>query len=140
MVQAREYALALKLPLAAILRSKAKVYGQRFGQCNAINSGLLLARGRFITVVQDNVWLPPTFVERTSQFFRTHPPGVLLSYPERRVAPPPGRLQRALMEDKEVMSVFSPPVATDPLRDGFEVQDFNNTMTEDVFLSIGREA
>ena len=37
------------------------------------------------------------------------------------------------------MSVFSPPVATDPLRDGFEMQDFNNTMTEDIFLSIGRE-
>ena len=60
--QAREYAESLGLPLAAILRSKDKVRGKRFGQCNAINSGLLLARGRFVTVVQDNVrHNPPPF-------------------------------------------------------------------------------
>jgi hypothetical protein len=57
--------------------------------------------------------------------------GALLSYPERRVAPPPGRLQRALMDDRETMSIFEPRVAADPLgaAEGFEVQDFNNTMT-----------
>jgi hypothetical protein len=68
--------------------------------------------------------------------------GALLSYPERRVAPPPGRLQRALMDDRETMSIFAPRVAADPLgaAEGFKVQDFNNTMTEDVWGGIGRDA
>lgn len=40
--QASEYALRKGIPLAAILKSKPKVRGKRFGQCNAINSGEML--------------------------------------------------------------------------------------------------
>ncbi len=46
------YARRRGVPLKALVPSKKKVRGLRFGQCNAINSGLVLASGRFITVVQ----------------------------------------------------------------------------------------
>ena len=46
------YAVRLGVPLVALVASKKKVRGLRFGQCNAINSGLVLASGKFITVVQ----------------------------------------------------------------------------------------
>ena len=96
------YARRLGVPLVALVSSKKKVRGLRFGQCNAINSGLVLAAGKFITVIQDNVWLLPTFVERTLAFFATHDRDVLLSYPERRVAPPPQRLKREWMHNTSV--------------------------------------
>ena len=54
---------------------------------------------------QDNVWLLPHFVARTIAFFATHDRDVLLSYPERRVAPPPGRLKRAWMNDTSGVSI-----------------------------------
>ena len=34
-----EYAVRLGLPIAAMVRSKPKLRGKRFGQCNAINTG-----------------------------------------------------------------------------------------------------
>jgi glycosyltransferase involved in cell wall biosynthesis len=99
---AAEYALRKGVPLAAMLQSKPKVRGKRFGQCNAINSGLAVSRGSFITVVQDNVWLPSTFVQRTVRFFSEHERDVLLSYPERRIAAPTGRLSKELMASHTV--------------------------------------
>ena len=53
-------------------------------------------------MVQDNVWLPPTFVERTIGFYRDHERDVLLSYPERRIYPPMGRLSKELMNNRTV--------------------------------------
>lgn len=102
-VAAVAYARRRGVPLVALVPSKKKTRGLRFGQCNAINSGLVLASGKFITVVQDNVWLLPNFVERTVSFFATHDRDVILSYPERRVAPPPGRLKREWMNDTSVL-------------------------------------
>ena len=113
------------VPLVALVPSKKKVRGLRFGQCNAINSGLVLAAGQFITVVQDNVWLLPNFVERTLAFFATHDRDVLLSYPERRVAPPPGRLNREWMQNTTMLRIFDPPVEMDPVEAGWEIQNFN---------------
>jgi hypothetical protein len=40
----REYAASLNIPLAALMPSKPKVRGKRFGQCNAINSGVFPSR------------------------------------------------------------------------------------------------
>lgn len=133
------YARRLGLPLVALVPSKKKVRGLRFGQCNAINSGLALASGSFITVVQDNVWLLPNFVERTLAFFSTHPRDVLLSYPERRIAPPPGRKNAAFMKDLAALHIFDPPVTSNPVDAGWEIQNFNNTMTEDIWGHIGED-
>ena len=119
------YARRRGVPLVALVPSKKKVRGQRFGQCNAINSGLVLASGHFITVVQDNVWLLPNFVERTLAFFATHDRDALLAYPERRVAPPPGRLKREWMHNSTVLHIFDPPVENDPVAAGWEIQNFN---------------
>ncbi len=119
------YARRRGVPLVALVPSKKKVRGLRFGQCNAINSGLVLAAGQFITVVQDNVWLLPNFVERTLAFFATHDRDVLLSYPERRVAPPPGRLKREWMQNTTMLRIFDPPVEMDPVEAGWEIQNFN---------------
>ena len=134
------YARRRGVPLVALVPSKKKVRGLRFGQCNAINSGLVLSSGKFITVVQDNVWLLPNFVERTLAFFSSHDRDVLLSYPERRVAPPAGRLKREWMNDTSVLRIFEPPVEEDPVAAGWEIQNFNNTMTEDIWGQIGKEA
>jgi hypothetical protein len=45
-------AAALNVPLAHMTRSKPRARESRFGIANAINSGFLLARGRYITVLQ----------------------------------------------------------------------------------------
>jgi glycosyltransferase involved in cell wall biosynthesis len=37
--EAAKYALQLNIPLKAIVSSKPKLRGKRFGQCNAINTG-----------------------------------------------------------------------------------------------------
>jgi hypothetical protein len=56
--------------------------------------------------VQDNIWLPSNFLARTIAFYANgaHPRDVLLSYPERRVAPPDGRLSRDLMNETSVVA------------------------------------
>lgn len=99
-----------------------------------------MSSGKFITVVQDNVWLLPNFVERTLAFFDTHDRDVLLSYPERRVAPPAGRLKREWMNDTSVLRIFEPAVEEDPVAAGWDIQNFNNTMTEDIWGQIGKDA
>ncbi len=45
-------AAALNVPLAHMTRSKPRARESRFGIANAINSGFLLARGRYMTVLQ----------------------------------------------------------------------------------------
>jgi hypothetical protein len=89
-------AAALNVPLAHMTRSKPRARESRFGIANAINSGFLLARGRYITVlqviaaatttsvsvistlfvclifVQDYIFLPPAFVATTIDFFEKH--------------------------------------------------------------------
>lgn len=47
--------------------------------------------GSIVTILQDNIYLPPDFVERTLAFHRDQPLS-LLSYPEARFAAPPGLL------------------------------------------------
>ena len=56
-------AAALHVNLVHMTRSKPRARESRFGIANAINSGLLLARGRYITVLQDYIFLPARFVE-----------------------------------------------------------------------------
>jgi len=81
----------------------------------------------------------PNFVARTIAFFATHDRDVLLSYPERRVAPPPARLKREWMHDTEVLHIFDPLVDQDPVAAGWEIQNFNNTMTEDIWGHLGED-
>jgi hypothetical protein len=45
--------------------------------------------GSIVTILQDNIYIPPDFVERTLAFHRDRPLS-LLSYPEARFAAPPG--------------------------------------------------
>lgn len=71
-------------------------------------AGLAISRGSFITVVQDNVWLPPSFVERTLAFYTTHGRDALLSYPERRISAPAGRLSKDMMASHTVPSLPMP--------------------------------
>lgn len=57
----------------------------------------------------------------------------MLSYPERRLSPPPGRLSRELLGSGTTLSVFDPPVTSSPEGDGWDLLDFNNTMTPDIY-------
>eukprot|EP00301_Raphidiophrys_heterophryoidea_P012866 c1996_g1_i1.p1 GENE.c1996_g1_i1~~c1996_g1_i1.p1 ORF type:complete len:449 (-),score=73.67 c1996_g1_i1:109-1359(-) len=85
---ARVYAMAdeLDVNLVAIVPSKPKAPQHkdlRFGIYNAINTGILLARGSIVTFVMDLAWIPPNFVSRTLKFYSnpTHAKS-LLAYPE----------------------------------------------------------
>jgi hypothetical protein len=64
-------AAALNVPLAHMTRSKPRARESRFGIANAINSGFLLARGRYVTVLQVPLpvltMLPP--LPTTSNYF-----------------------------------------------------------------------
>ncbi|KAF6005208.1 hypothetical protein F1559_002518 [Cyanidiococcus yangmingshanensis] len=66
--QARE----LGVNLVAMVPSKPRqprYHSLPFGIYNALNTGFLLSRGRIITVLMDNGWLPPNYIERTLEFY-----------------------------------------------------------------------
>jgi glycosyltransferase involved in cell wall biosynthesis len=80
--QARE----LGINLVAIVPSKprqTRYHSLPFGIYNALNTGFLLSRGRIITVLMDNGWLPANYIERTLEFY-ANPAHArsFLAYPE----------------------------------------------------------
>ena len=62
------FAENLKINLQHVVRSKSKTsaVSARGGEANAMNTGLLLARGRAVVFLNDFTWLPPNFVKETS--------------------------------------------------------------------------
>ena len=88
----REAAIALAgklgVRLKQVVRSKKKTSAAstRYGEANAINTGVMLARGAAIALVNDYTWLPRTFVEDTLAFFQRHPVS-LLAFPYDAYAP-----------------------------------------------------
>jgi len=57
----------LGVRLQQVVRSKPKTSarGTRKGECNAMNTGLILARGSAVVFLNDFTWLPPSFVSHT---------------------------------------------------------------------------
>ena len=90
--QRREAAVALSRRLGVHLQhavsSKRKTSAQstRYGEANAINTGIALARGDAVVLLNDYTWLPPNFVADTLAFFQRHP-GSLLAFPYDAYAP-----------------------------------------------------
>lgn len=90
--QRREAAVALSRRLGVQLQhavsSKRKTSAQstRYGEANAINTGIALARGDAVVLLNDYTWLPPNFVADTLAFFQRHP-GSLLAFPYDAYAP-----------------------------------------------------
>eukprot|EP00961_Rhodomonas_salina_P215473 2910309-Rhodomonas_salina.1 len=60
---AMQLAKRLGINLQHIVRSKRKTsaLSAKGGEANAVNTGLLLARGRAVTLLNDFTWLPPHF-------------------------------------------------------------------------------
>jgi hypothetical protein len=58
--------------LQHVVRSKRKTSAcsTRFGEANAINTGMALSRGAAIALINDYTWLPANFVEETLSFFK----------------------------------------------------------------------
>ena len=85
---ARALARRLGVPLRHVVRSKRKTSAvtSRYGEANAINTGMALARGAAIALVNDYTWLPSNFVEETLAFFQRHPAS-LLAFPYDAYAP-----------------------------------------------------
>lgn len=121
----------------ALLPAKPKTRGMRFGQYNAINSGLLFSEGQISVILQDNVFLPSDFVSKTLEFFRQHPMAIV-SYPEVRYNAG-SRLQRSRLTDLSATSVFDPPIESLPREPFFSRVDFNSTMPAQVIEGIGRQ-
>ena len=90
--------------------------GPHFGIANAMNSGVRRSTGRWVTVLQDFVWIPPTFVQRTLSISR-HNPDLMLGYPEWQVIAPRSMLNTTLLappwpnqnEHGAPLSVFNIP-------------------------------
>ena len=101
-------AIAQKLGvnLVAVSPSKAKTHlSTPFGLSNAFNTGVILASGNIITFLEDHVFVPADFVERTLHFHSKHD-YALLSYPELIFSPPPGQLDATRVLDPSSISVF----------------------------------
>ena len=142
-----EMAARLRVNLVAITRSKPKTHPRtRFGIANAINTGFVLAKGHIVTVLQDNIYLPDFFVEKTLAFHADNP-FALISYPELRFVAPDNHVDVALLADKSSLSVFAEPVTDGPqmqgwrtANEGTSLQELWDTMNIDmcvcVYLSI----
>ena len=144
-----EMAARLRVNLVAITRSKPKTHPRtRFGIANAINTGFVLAKGHIVTVLQDNIYLPDFFVEKTLAFHADNP-FALISYPELRFVAPDNHVDVALLADKSSLSVFAEPVTDGPqmqgwrtANEGTSLEELWDTMNIDmcvcIYLSIHR--
>ena len=113
----RAQARALDINLVTIVPSKPRQerYSHfRFGIYNALNTGLLLSRGRIITILMDSGWLPDNYIERTLEFYAdpAHERS-LLAYPEWffMAAPPSGER----LHEPTSLHIFEDPWTAPPL-------------------------
>ncbi|KAK4535827.1 hypothetical protein CDCA_CDCA06G1852 [Cyanidium caldarium] len=107
------WAAARNIPLVHVSGSKPKhpkYMNTRFGLYNALNTGVLLARGRIFVSLMDNNWLMPNFIESIVNFYAdpqhaTH----LLSTPERWwVLEDAYKPNRTVVDQEDRMSLFEP--------------------------------
>jgi glycosyltransferase involved in cell wall biosynthesis len=102
----QEMAEALGVNLVAVTTSKPKTHSHtRFGIANAFNTGFVLSSGDIVTVLQDYIYLPADFVEKTLSFHAEHDYS-LLSYPEYRFSAPDGFVDLNLIHDPTTITVF----------------------------------
>lgn len=130
----RAAAAAAAVPLAAVTvgkpRSPSRPGRRRFGIANAINTGVLLARGAIITILMDNGWVPADFVERTLRFYSDPARAKsFLAYPERFFQHTGGA--PLLLHDDTALSAWTDrpidrPLSEDPRRftPGFSRPDY----------------
>ncbi len=101
-----EMAEALGVNLVAVTTSKPKTHPHtRFGIANAFNTGFILASGDIVTILQDYIYVPSDFVQKTLAFHAEHDYS-LLSYPEYRFSAPQGLLDPDLLHDPSTITVF----------------------------------
>jgi len=132
---AKEMAARLQVNLVAITRSKPKTHPEtRFGIANAINTGFVLARGHIVTVLQDNIYLPDFFVEKTLAFHAHNPVG-LISYPELRFVAPEGHVDINQLHDVSSVTVFKTPVQEGPQLQGWRTSN-EGTMPKELWENM----
>jgi hypothetical protein len=131
----KEMAARLQVNLVAITRSKPKTHPEtRFGIANAINTGFVLARGHIVTVLQDNIYLPDFFVEKTLAFHADNPVG-LISYPELRFVAPEGHVDINQLHDVSSVTVFKTPVQEGPQLEGWRPSN-EGTMPKELWENM----
>eukprot|EP00960_Hanusia_phi_P019368 571734-Hanusia_phi.AAC.1 len=119
----KDMARQLGVNLLAVTMSKPKTHPQTdFGIANAFNTGFILSTGTIVTVLQDNIFLPADFVEKTLSFHSQHPHS-LLSYPERRYVAAPSIVNSSYIHDPSSLSVFDVPVTLGPLAEGWKASN-----------------
>eukprot|EP00301_Raphidiophrys_heterophryoidea_P027990 c9931_g1_i1.p1 GENE.c9931_g1_i1~~c9931_g1_i1.p1 ORF type:complete len:442 (-),score=105.22 c9931_g1_i1:40-1365(-) len=114
-----EMARELNVPLVAVAPSKPKAaafMNSHFNIYNAVNTGLLFARGEIVTFVMDYSWLPANYIARTLEFYdQPQHKKSFLAYPEmffrlmQSSMPPP-----SAMTDWDSVTLF-PENNTQPL-------------------------
>jgi hypothetical protein len=111
--------------LQHVVRSKRKTSAvtTRYGEANAINTGMSLARGAAIVLVNDYTWLPPNFVEETLAFFQRHP-SALLAFPYDAYAP---CVLSATPEEEEALAAAGQGLACKHGGDVDERQAYNQS-------------
>jgi glycosyltransferase involved in cell wall biosynthesis len=122
--QVTEKASQMGVHLSMITPSRVRTEDKadyKFGYANAINTGLLLAEGRYITLLQDFAWLPPTFVQRTLDFFPAHPNSVL-GYPETFYLAPEDYINKPKFNDNAALSVFTSDMIEPPSKKGWKTE------------------
>lgn len=81
-------------------------------------AGVILAKGHIITVLQDNIYLPNFFVEKTLMFYADNPEA-LISYPELRFVAPDNHVNVNFLNDVSSTTVFNEPVTEGPQQQGW---------------------
>jgi hypothetical protein len=97
------FADSLHINLQHVVRSKKKTSAVSApgGEANAMNTGLLLARGRAAVFLNDFTWLPRSFVAETAKVTRPH----------RAIPTSPAKLTRS---SSPLLSRIHPPTTSIP--------------------------
>lgn len=103
---------SLRVHLVQHVPGKPKTRPHKYGICNGINTGLIYAKGYAVAVVMDMAWLPSHFVARIHQFYREHSIENILAFPEAKMDPPAGLLDRERLTDDSAVSIFAQNVVS----------------------------
>lgn len=125
----------LGVNLKSVTVSKKKTWPSPFGIANAFNTGFLLSKGDVCTILQDNIYLPPNFVEQTLAFYEEQPTSIL-SYAETRWDAPKGVFQPERLHDKSALSLFEPRVTESPRDLGWRYTYIGGTMPHEVWENM----